>query len=945
MVAAFKPNQWHTVANGETMLLIAKQAGFKNWHTLYDHPQNAEFRRSNPDPVSIRVGDRLWIPEKTPSPGFVCGTARKNRFVVKVLEFEPRDLLPKAIENPGEVCIQQLAAKVSEAMSLRITLGSQRDSALTWQCASIHPLQPLENIHQSMVHIVGRAVQDNDERQEKEQAKLGEYFAFASVSPQLLKTGAADTDASQEFPEEQLLEAKKTLSKILQELKNEVSKTSENGLTNGNLPEGKLNFIKSKLKDIVNVLDRIQQLFPHGNTNIPALTEAQIYLQNQTQKIDNAKTWEELRSLCYEHLQPAIQSLNRTVNGLARVQMFYNIEPFYLFRLLVPFQVESNQEISDDIRTRASGELTGLLNNKREWLIQWLQAKLKELDQTLQNEFRGKPDHLFFHLKGGRALASLKRHPEEGENDWDTSIVINPYLPADEWYATFNQVHNLVLHKLKQFKREFFVLIHQNAPEVLASLQPDAALETKAVPDEKIDEGENNYLEAELHEANLQIENEALLDMENNNRPFTASGTDDDFAFLFPSYTGNCKAELIDIGIPRRDTVEAFEQWNHTRGRILRDRDDQIPIPSHLYYIDEYILMIRQALTGTSPSMPKTPKRIRRLFDILDMQDDALKQAIAQERSHLDGSLFSKSLSVIDRQVTPLKNVLITILKQFTEAYDLTKVGLTAAFDTYFATESQHLQQLDLPKILQEAIQKDEKFKLDSHGVLLNWITLANNISAQFEKHFQTKASFWGFGALNDAAKTRRKALETFIKEVYAASIFSAEAELEVQFAITGSYAAYLHADYLKVSDKLQQELDPVNVVEIKLFCYNPKTDPITVREALLTPAIAAYFDRPNSVKFDKQEGADGSVLLYWPQAEEIAPFKYKPLAIKIEIVSDEGWPQLAFIWGFPVISLRDLIRQYDRKAAEIEEYEAKQRLKKTSSLLKEMLTQYEQVK
>lgn len=68
MAKSIERNQWHKVADGEDMPLIAKLAGFRNWRTIYDHQKNVEFRQKNPTPGILRMGDRLWIPEKTPKP-------------------------------------------------------------------------------------------------------------------------------------------------------------------------------------------------------------------------------------------------------------------------------------------------------------------------------------------------------------------------------------------------------------------------------------------------------------------------------------------------------------------------------------------------------------------------------------------------------------------------------------------------------------------------------------------------------------------------------------------------------------------------------------------------------------------------------------------------------------------------------------------------------------
>lgn len=56
--------QQHTVAQGETLLRIAKQYGYQTSKALYNHPSNAEFKALRPDPNLIYPGDKITIPPK-----------------------------------------------------------------------------------------------------------------------------------------------------------------------------------------------------------------------------------------------------------------------------------------------------------------------------------------------------------------------------------------------------------------------------------------------------------------------------------------------------------------------------------------------------------------------------------------------------------------------------------------------------------------------------------------------------------------------------------------------------------------------------------------------------------------------------------------------------------------------------------------------------------------
>jgi N-acetylmuramoyl-L-alanine amidase len=54
----------HTVSQGECLSSIAREYGFSSYRTIYDHPNNAEFKRKRPNPNVIYPGDTLYIPDK-----------------------------------------------------------------------------------------------------------------------------------------------------------------------------------------------------------------------------------------------------------------------------------------------------------------------------------------------------------------------------------------------------------------------------------------------------------------------------------------------------------------------------------------------------------------------------------------------------------------------------------------------------------------------------------------------------------------------------------------------------------------------------------------------------------------------------------------------------------------------------------------------------------------
>src|SRR5438552_3502450 len=51
---------------GDCVISIASAAGFADWHTVYDAPENAELRKKRPDPHILVAGDKVFVPDMKP---------------------------------------------------------------------------------------------------------------------------------------------------------------------------------------------------------------------------------------------------------------------------------------------------------------------------------------------------------------------------------------------------------------------------------------------------------------------------------------------------------------------------------------------------------------------------------------------------------------------------------------------------------------------------------------------------------------------------------------------------------------------------------------------------------------------------------------------------------------------------------------------------------------
>jgi N-acetylmuramoyl-L-alanine amidase len=87
----------HRVRQGECLSSIAYHYGFADWHQIYDHPRNAEFKRKRPNPNLIYPGDELYIPELQQHEE-ACQTAQRHRFRVTL----PPTYLNIRIQDPAQ---------------------------------------------------------------------------------------------------------------------------------------------------------------------------------------------------------------------------------------------------------------------------------------------------------------------------------------------------------------------------------------------------------------------------------------------------------------------------------------------------------------------------------------------------------------------------------------------------------------------------------------------------------------------------------------------------------------------------------------------------------------------------------------------------------------------------------------------------------------------------
>jgi putative peptidoglycan binding protein len=89
----------HVVKRGEWLSTIAQHYGFADWKIIYNHPDNAAFRKLRPNPNVIEPGDQIVIPDPRAGTKSVT-TGTSGQFRIKIQKSVLRLVLCQADGKP-----------------------------------------------------------------------------------------------------------------------------------------------------------------------------------------------------------------------------------------------------------------------------------------------------------------------------------------------------------------------------------------------------------------------------------------------------------------------------------------------------------------------------------------------------------------------------------------------------------------------------------------------------------------------------------------------------------------------------------------------------------------------------------------------------------------------------------------------------------------------------
>jgi N-acetylmuramoyl-L-alanine amidase len=164
----------YTVVSGDCLSSLAKKAGLSSWKTIYDAPENAEFRKRRPNPDLLYPGDVLFIPEISKrTEGSESGKRHRFKSNTKPawLRLRIQDEDGKEIQNrkysltvgktkydgqtdPKGIIEKKVAADAQEGL---LTIYAE-DSTTPWarwnlKLGDLDPIEEIRGIQQRLNHL------------------------------------------------------------------------------------------------------------------------------------------------------------------------------------------------------------------------------------------------------------------------------------------------------------------------------------------------------------------------------------------------------------------------------------------------------------------------------------------------------------------------------------------------------------------------------------------------------------------------------------------------------------------------------------------------------------------------------------------------------------------------------------------------------------------------
>ncbi|QJW77418.1 hypothetical protein [Burkholderia glumae] len=325
------------------------------------------------------------------------------------------------------------------------------------------------------------------------------------------------------------------------------------------------------------------------------------------------------------------------------------------------------------VRRRFSRALTATINDAPSYpavrvavltTLSELWARLLSLVEMLRQDLKLDPAQplLYFYMKGGNAFECVVNPAGPaatqnggGASDWDTQIVVDPWAPLPLQNHVYSLVEDLILDALRDCASEIArwnpeivspeELLYQDgaaAPAYRYMAELDDPQTIRQVFDPK---RIGLWLNTSRKLSDRAMPGAALPGLIFNDaiepfllfrlgytwhaRPLDWPAPAFPGAALGPAIERPLLMELIDVTLPRRNTVEAVEVWEDLESGHVQVAPTPVslqyqgtthtvllPLPSLAYHFDEQALMLSEVAAGVSKSVDKVMSRFNRLAQI-----------------------------------------------------------------------------------------------------------------------------------------------------------------------------------------------------------------------------------------------------------------------------------------------------------------------------------------
>lgn len=404
-----------------------------------------------------------------------------------------------------------------------------------------------------------------------------------------------------------------------------------------------------------------------------------------------------------------------------------------------------------EMRRSLSSQLTKVINSTIDYPeirvivlkgLSELNVRLKELDASCRETMHISNEEklIRFYMKGGNAYACVYDPTGlevtqfgGGGSDWDTQIMVDPWAPIPIQTYLYGRIEDLVRDQFTKTGVEIARKAASRFPQSPKTYTAEDADKVKAAYSVACDESQTFRQILDYSRINLWLNNQyPLSDEKISNASLIPSMLFNDsiqpFILFRLGYTWHAEPltrqnpferdpalpgpeidrpvlmELIDVTLPRRNTIEAVAVWEKLRRYQLQVQElpvvvnvkavqtsQQLPLPGASYHLHEQAYMLCEVAAGRSHSLDKLPSRLKRFETLWATRSVDDKQKALEMVSAMAG-LANLDTATVEPDPRVLETIRI-YAPAYTKEEETRKEGVSLALKLMDAVGSRTISQ------------------------------------------------------------------------------------------------------------------------------------------------------------------------------------------------------------------------------------------------------------